>query len=380
MTNHLTLSRKLLLGAVAIALAPALLLAAEVRSGEQVGIATGESVARNAYLAGGAVVSSGTINGDLAAAGGTIVINGPVGADLAAAGGNVSILGAVKDDARLAGGTLVVSGTIGGDLVAAGGQITTTAPRIGGDALLAGGTIHLASPVSGSVRIRGGSVVIDAPIAGNIEVHAQSLTLGAHAVISGNLTYEAPKAATMETGASVKGKTAFTPVVDVSIGPAAAPALFSVWILASLAALLVSAFIMRGLFRRYIVEVGHAVVARPWHKLGIGFVALAVTPAAAAVMFLTVVGIPLGVLTMLGYVGLVLVSWMFAPIVLGAFIEKLWHKRAPQMSWQVIVYGAIVYVLLGLLPLVGPIFKFAIILIGLGAIVEKKWEIASEWV
>jgi hypothetical protein len=381
MTTHLSITRRALLGSAAVvALLPAVLFAADIRSGEQAGTASGETIARNAYLAGGAVVSSGSIGGDLAAAGGTIVVNGPVGADVEAAGGNISILGSVKDDVRIAGGTLVVAGSVGGDLVAAGGQITATAPRIGGDALLAGGTVRLTSAVSGSVRIRGGSVVIDAPIAGNVEVHAQSLTLGSHAVITGDLTYEAPKAATMETGSSVKGKTTFTPVVDVSVGPAAALALFSVWILASLAALLVSAFIMRALFRRYIVEVAAAVVARPWHKLGIGFVSLVVTPAAAMVMFLTVVGIPLGVLTMLAYVALVLVSWMFTPIVLGAFIEKWWHKRTPQMNWQVVLYGAIVYVLIGLLPIIGPLFKFAILLIALGAIVEKKWEIASEWV
>lgn len=367
-------------GMVLVAMLPVAVSAAEVRAGEQAAIAQGETIPHNAYLAGGSLVSSGTIGGDLIAAGGSLVVNGPVGADLLATGGNLSILGNVAGDLRAAGGTIAITGSVAGDLIAAGGNITAAGSKIGGDALLAGGAIRLTTPVAGSVRIRGGQVVIDAPVAGDLDVHAQSLTFGSHAVVTGNLTYEAPKAATMQEGASVKGKTTFTPVVNVSEGPAAALALFSVWILASLAALMLTALLFRALFRRYVVEAENAVVTRPWHKLGMGFIAFAVTPPAIFVLCLTVVGIPLGVVAGLGYAALLVVSWMFAPIVIGAFIEQWWHARAPQGNWQFIVYGAIAYVVVGLIPVVGGIFKFVAILMALGTIVEKKWEIASEWV
>jgi hypothetical protein len=370
----------LLAGAAALALVPALTLAATLRTGDQATIPAGETVAHNAYLMGGSVLSSGPVGGDLVATGGTVVINDTVGGDVMGGGGNVSVLGAIAGDLRMGGGTLVVSGPIGGDLVAGGGQITVTSAKIGGDVLVAGGTVHLSAPVSGSANIRGGSVVIDAPIAGDVEVHAQSLTFGSHAVISGNLTYEAPKAATMETGASVKGKTNFTPIVDVSVGPEAALALMSVWILSMLAALIVSALIIRMLVRRYVVELGNAVLASAWRALGIGFVALVVIPAAGFVMMLTVVGIPLGILTFIAYAALLVFSWMMAPVVVGAFIEKWWYERSPQMPWQVIVYGAIAYSLIGILPIIGGIFKFVVILIALGSVIEKKWEIAAEWV
>lgn len=380
MTYQVSLSRSLLAGAALALALPAALFAAEVRQGEQVAIGAGEAIAKNAYLAGGSVLSGGSIGGDLVAAGGTVIANGTVGADMLAAGGNVSVLGPVKGDVRIAGGTLVIAGEVGGDLSAAGGQITVTGPSIGGDAMLAGGTIRLAAPVAGAVRISGGSVVIDAPISGDVEVHAQSLTLGSRAAIAGKLTYEAPKAATMEPGASVKGATEFTPIVDVSVGPGAALALFSIWILASLASLLVSSLLVRALFTRYVATIGAAVVARPWRTLGLGFVILVVVPAVAVVMFLTVVGIPLGIMTLLGYALLLIASWIFAPIVVGAFIEKWWHKRTPQLGWQTVVYGALAYVIIGLLPLIGPLFKFAVILLALGMVAEKKWEIASEWV
>jgi cytoskeletal protein CcmA (bactofilin family) len=367
-------------GAAALSFVPAITLAATLRVGEQATIPAGETVAHNAYLIGGSVLSSGPVGGDLVATGGTVVVNDPVSGDVMGGGGNVSILGAVAGDLRMGGGTLVVSGPIGGDLVAGGGQITVTSPKIGGDVLMAAGTVHLSAPVSGSATIRGGSVVIDAPISGDLEVHAQSLTLGSHAVISGNLTYEAPKAATMETGASVKGKTVFTPIVDVSVGPEAAFALLSVWILSVLASLIVSALIVRMLFRRYVVELGNAVLVKSWRALGVGFVALVVIPAAGFVMMLTVVGIPLGMLTFVSYAALLVFSWMMAPIVIGAFIEKWWYERSPQMPWQVIVYGAIAYSLIGILPIIGGIFKFVVILITLGSVIEKKWEIAAEWV
>lgn len=365
---------------VALLLFPALSRASEIVGGEQASLPAGTPVAHNAYLAGGAVTSGATIGGDLVAAGGTLVVNGPVAADLLAAGGNVSILGDVKDDARIAGGTIVISGSVGNDLVVAGGTITAIGAKIGGDAIIFGGDIRLASPVSGNVVIRGGNVTIDAPVSGNVEVHAQNLTLGSHAVINGNLTYEATKAATMDTGAAVKGQTAFTPIVNVQKGPAAAAAIFSVWLLSMFAALLVCALILRMLVGRYTLSVSHAALARPWHALLVGFVGAVVLPVAAAIMMFTVVGIPLGILTGLGYIALLVFSWIFAPIVVGSFIEKWWYKRSPEIPWQVVIYGVVAYVVIGLIPFLGWLFKAVVFLIAFGAILEKKREIFSEWV
>lgn len=377
--THLSIRSLLAAGAVAVLL-PGLASAADLRVGEQVAVSGNENIAHNVYLMGGSVLSSGSVSGDLMATGGTVVVSGPVASDVLGGGGNVSVLSAVGGDVRIGGGTIVVSGPVTGDLVVGGGQVTVTSQKIGGDALIAGGTIHISAPVSGALRIRGGSVVIDAPIGGDVDIHAQSLTLGSHAVVTGNLVYEAPKAAVLEAGASVKGKTLYTPVVDVSVGPEAALALLSVWILSMLAALVVSALIVRMLFRRYVVEIGAAALARPWKALGTGFVALVVIPAAAIVMMLTVVGVPLGILTLIAYVALLMFSWIMAPVVVGAYVERWWYTRAPQLSWKVILSGAVVYAVVGLIPFIGGIFKFAVLLVSLGCIIEKKWEIAAEWV
>lgn len=378
--TQLSISRGVAAAAAVALLIPVFTFAAEIRTGEQAAIAAGENIPHNAYLAGGSLVSSGSVGGDLVAAGGTLVVNGPIGADLLVAGGNVSILGNVAGDVRAAGGTIALTGTVAGDVVAAGGNITAAGSKIGGDAILVGGAVRLTSPVAGAVRIRGGQVVIDAPITGDVEVHAQSLTLGSHAVILGNLTYQAPKSATMDSGASVKGKTEFTPIVDVSVGPEAAFALLSVWILSMLAALIVSALIVRAFVPKYVVAVGNAALERPWRALGMGFLTLVAIPAAAFVMLLTVVGVPLGILTFIAYAALLVFSWMMAPVVVGAFVEKWWHKRTPELPWQVLVYGALVYAVLGLIPVLGGIFKFVVLLVVLGTVIEKKWEIAADWV
>lgn len=369
------------LGALLVLLAPAFLFAAEFRVGEQVSLPSLPGLGKNAYLAGGSVVSDASLAGDLSVAGGTIVVNGKVGQDLLAAGGNISVVSDVGDDVRIAGGTIVMSGAIGNDLAAAGGQVTVTGARIGGDVLISGGTVHIAAPVAGSARISGGSVTIDAPITGNVEVHAQSLTLGSKAVISGDLMYEAPRKATLEDGAVVKGETDYTPIVDVREGPAAAIAVFSVWILAMLASLIVSALVVFLLFGRYTRALARDVATTaPLRLLGIGFLAVVAIPVAAFVMFLTVVGVPLGVVTLAGYVILLVFSWIVAPVVTWALVESWWFNRAPEVRWQTIVYGALIYLAIGLVPFVGWIVKAAIFLVALGALIEKKREIASEWV
>jgi len=84
-------------------------LAADLRSGDTVTVASGDVVDDDLYVAGGSIVIDGTINGDLWAVGRDVTINGTVNGSLVAVAQTVEVNGDVARAARLAGEMLLLS-------------------------------------------------------------------------------------------------------------------------------------------------------------------------------------------------------------------------------------------------------------------------------
>ena len=106
------MSRRILIGLAALlvlvsvtVLVAVPVLAAELRGGGDVTVASGEVIDEDLYVAGDHIIVNGTINGDLWAAGGTI-INGTVNGSVLAVGGTVNISGEVTHTVRVAGRNL----------------------------------------------------------------------------------------------------------------------------------------------------------------------------------------------------------------------------------------------------------------------------------
>ena len=369
---------------LSVTLAPAITSAATFRGGDQVSLGGNERVADNLYMAGGTVTSAGPVAGDLLVAGGTLIVSGAVGADLAAAGGNVSILAPIAGDARIAGGTVVVENSIGGDLVVGGGQITVGGPGVRGDTAIGGGTISINAPLAKNLTVRGGSVYIDAPIAGNVTIDATTLTLGSGAVITGDLTYKATKELTQEDGAVVRGQVHFEPKVQAAPTPApvSADAVFGFFAFAFIGkflALLVCALVIGLGLRRYSNDLVARATSRPLVELGRGLIAVAAIPVISVLLLVTLVGIPFGVLGLLGFVVLLIFSWILAPIVIGAWVYGYFSKQPYEVSWKTILLGALIYTLFGLVPVVGGLLHALVCLLVLGAVVGFKTEIIRQW-
>ena len=80
MSTHIIKGTVVLLIIMLITLLMAVpVLAAELRSGETIIIASGEEIDDDVYITGNNITVNGTINGDLIVAGGTITINSTSG-------------------------------------------------------------------------------------------------------------------------------------------------------------------------------------------------------------------------------------------------------------------------------------------------------------
>lgn len=358
---------------------PALSLAAEFRAGNNPSIGKEEKITNDVYMAGGSVVSAGNINGDLIIGGGNIVISGDVGADIIAGGGNVNILSNVGDDVRAGGGTIVVAGKVGGDLMAGGGQVTISGSGVGGDMVVGGGNVRIDAPVAGNLFAAGGDVYINAPIKGNVKIEAEKITLGKNTVIYGNLTYKSNEEMTKETGAVVKGTVDFELRKNKTVSPKVFAAIFSAFLLWKFFALLACALVIGLILRRYSKEIVAFATRRPLLELGRGIIVMIVVPIASILLFVTLVGIPFGIMGLLGFIIMMLFTWIVTPIIIGSVVYRYFSKGELEVSWKTILLGVFLYTLLGLVPLIGFLAQMLLMLLTLGSIFALKLQIIREW-
>lgn len=366
---------------ITLLMAPALLFAAEVRLGEQPSLASDERIGNDFYIAGGNVTSSGPVAGDLIAAGGNVLVSSAVTHDMMVGGGSVTVLGSVGDDLRVGGGNITISSQVRGDLVAGGGQTHVTGAGIGGDVLWAGGVLRIEAPVAGDLKLAGGEVYLNSTVLGNVEFKGEKLTLGPSAVIEGNLAYSSPNEAVVEAGATVRGETNFQKLESKRAATKAGfAAIASVAVLLGFLMRLACALVLALIFHRYAVTLVQSVAQRPLMELGRGFAAFAILPVASVIFLITVLGVPLGILGLLAFVSLLIFASLLAPVILGSIVHKWAVKPSGyQVTWLTILLGVVLYTVLGWIPIVGWVAKFALVLLTIGAIVKVKWDAGKEW-
>ncbi|HWO07370.1 MAG TPA: hypothetical protein VNM40_02190 [Candidatus Paceibacterota bacterium] len=211
---------------------------------------------------------------------------------------------------------------------------------------------------------------------------ADRVTLGPRAVISGDLTYTAPQEATMEEGALVRGEINFERREgrsDVDVAGAAA-GFITLLLVAKLLMSIVGAFAIGYLFHRYSRELVATAATQPLLEIGRGAVFLIVVPVASIIVLVTIIGMPLGILGLLIYVASLLFVSLAAPIVAGSIVHKwIWKPAGYEVNWKTILLGVAVHFVLGLIPFLGWLVNFGIMLLTLGAAVRIQWGIAKEW-
>ncbi len=371
----------LLAAIIGLVLAPVLALAAEVRVGDQPSTLINTTLADDLYMAGGSATSAGNVQGDVALAGGNVLISGNVSADILAAGGTVTILGTVGDDLRAGGGTIIVQGAVVDDVFIGGGQITLGGSGIGGDAIVGGGSVHIDAPIGGSLRIGGGEAYINAPVGGDVDVRAEKVTLGPRANIQGNFNYHSPSKATLEEGAIVVGETTYDEAASTQ-GMAVAGffAFLTIALLIKFFAIFLSALVIASVFKRYTHELVVRAYAEPWSNLGWGLVAMIVLPILSVVLLFTLVGIPFGIIGLLAWVMILVFGIILAPIIIGAVVHKwIWKPAIHEVSWKTILLGTFIYTVLKIIPFIGGLVCFFVVLLAIGVVLGIKKEVAKEW-
>jgi cytoskeletal protein CcmA (bactofilin family) len=367
--------KKILLGLVAVfVVVPLFVGASTFQSGNTYSLNSSEVVSSDLYAAGGSVSVDGVVRGDAIVAGGMVSITGSTTQDVMAAGGNLLITGQVGDDVRAVGGNLTVGGTIVGDIILTGGQLATLSSTVvGGDAVLTGGSVVFNGRVQGKAIISGGEISLNGRIEGPVEIYADTITISRSAVIVGGLTYSSPKEATIENGAQITGGITYKPIAARTASSYIFPTLVKFFML------FVSALVLGLALKRIALRIISHTHTGPgfWWSLLRGLIFLIVTPFAFIILCITVVGVPLGIILLLIYILSLILAWIFTAIVAGAYLNRWIFKQSDyDITWQTIFLGSLLVIILGVIPFIGPLAIFVLMLVALGALFKQ----GSEWV
>ena len=327
------------------------------RSGDDVTVGAGETVPHDLFMAGRDIVIDGVVQGDVAAAGRSVVVNGTVEGDLWAAAESVTVTGAVMGDLRGAAKTFVVDGGVGRNVLAFGSTFELRpAGKVGGDVVAYADRVAVNGEVQGDVG-------------GTADEYEQGGQVGGQLL----LTIRPPE------------------VEDE-------PVSLLDWFLTRgrhWLSLLIVGGLLALVWRGGLQGLGTTIAERPLASLGSGLLVLVGTIGAVIVFLipLIVVSVVLGTVGLGGLTAIVLMSGILteaavvltvvaaATFVAGAtlslligrlLLEGRWRSRAfDTLVW--LGLGAILYVIAGGLPWVGPLAQLVAALLALGALGIAGW-------
>ncbi len=351
-------------------------MAAEFRADKKWGNITldKEEKVKNLYTVGNMISIDGDIEKSLYAGGNVITVNGNVEGNIFVGGNTMVIRGNVGDSVHAGGSNILIEGKIEEDLFLGGGNITISkSASVGGDLIIGGGTVDIEGPVAGNVLLGGGQIIINSKIGGQVKVKVDELRLGPQAEIAKNLVYSSLKEASIDEGARILGEVDFKKIEVKKLSVFKSRGMlfgiltlgFLIKILMGIAVGLVLVYIFRNMTERAIKES----LAHFWANLGRGFAALILTPVAAIIILITVIGAWLAGLIGLAYILMVFLSLALAGIAFGSWLIKVVKKRDKYLvNWQAVVLGVIVLGIVVLIPFVGWLVGLIFVLISLGAL------------
>ncbi|WP_135827689.1 polymer-forming cytoskeletal protein [Halorussus halobius] len=315
---------------VALAAVPAPVAAQETRSGGTVTVEADE-----------------TVDGDLTAFGGTVVVRGTVDGNLTAAAGNVLVAGQVNGDLEAFAGNVRINGTVTGDASAVGGNVF----------LDEGGR------VDGALEAGAGNVVVEGEVGGDARLGAETVTVGPSAVVGGDLAYGGDL--DLADGASVAGEVREESNVNPDVGPVGGtlPGWVS-WAYGLLANLVLGAIAVLA-FPRFSDGLADRVAGDPLRSGGVGLLLLVGVPVLLVLLAISLVGIPLALVGAFAYAFVLWLGYVYGAFAVGTLLLGLADAAN---RWLALAVGLVAVSLVGIVPVVGGLVEFAVLLLGLGAL------------
>lgn len=374
----------LLFAALLLTIGPA--SAQEVEVQVQIDAADDDSAPPTQILIGGEDIPT-PIAGFVSQADDKVVVEETV-TDLFAAGQEVTLRGVVLDNAFMAGQNVYLDGgRVEGDLFIAAGMAKLDGEvlgdvygfagdlRIGPDTIIHGdirfgcGDLHHEGTVEGLMDVAAGSARLDGTVLGDASLEVGELKVGPAAVVGGDLTYKAPQAAEIGDTAKLGGVVDFTqvePKEHAEHDKGGSVVGFLAWHVWGYIGALIVGFVLLRITRGRFGRFADALMDQPGRSVGIGFVALVTVPAFAIVSICLVLGIQLGLLTLVLYGIALYTAGLIAAHAMGTWLLRR-MGREDVSPYAAFALGLLILHVLLPVPFLGFLVRLVAIVAGLGA-------------
>jgi len=334
------------------------------------------------------VAADETINDTLLALGQTVTIDGNINGDLLAFGQEVVVRGNITGNLVTGAQSVTIEGTVGGSVLGGAEDLMLENARIGRDfygfgndvdigpgANVAGNAIGFGETVDVDGRVGvdfkgfAAGVAISGAVEGDVAGYGQTVTVESTARVGGNVTAHVDSVGDLniESGATVGGTVDEQLVEREHRRNEYETFGYYFGQIIRLAGAFLTGLALLWLFP-VLRDVSLPNVVAVLRSAGIGLAAAVTLPVAALIVCVTIVGIPLGILTfVLGAVGLYFSKAVIAQIIGRAVLGN----RATTPHYAATLFVGLVIVILAInLPWIGGFTNLVLTLTGFGVIVS----------
>jgi cytoskeletal protein CcmA (bactofilin family) len=283
-------------------------------------------------------------------AGDNIVIDGEVMGNVFVAGTNIVINGFVTGDVYAIGQEIVINGEVTGNVFGAGNRLTSTwASKIGQDIFMAGSTINIDGRINGDGYLTASRITIRGGIDGDLNYSSKKVDIADDSV-NGNIFREERKPET--AGSILLGKlyTFLSFVFSVLM----------IWV--------VITFVINKDHKDKLVRLMDKENAITTIFL-FGLVGLLISFVLPIALFLTGVGIKLGIFTIILNTALLYLSGGIAIVTLSNLLSNRIPNMAVGNNILIVLSMAIVVGILKAIPIISGLVSLPLLVIGYGLII-----------
>lgn len=339
-------------------------------------------VGRNVYSAGSVARPSGVVEGDFVALGGQVLVDQFVKGDAMLAGGSVHVRSPVGDDLRVAGGDVTLESAVGGEFFATAGRITVNKEaRIATAAHVFAGEVKIDGNIDGPLKVSAKKIILNGEVNGDARLFAEQIELGPTAKISGALSYGVAGELKRAEGASVGGAISREKRLahqwsnhdddeDYGSGWRQNSGVTGLGSVFMYLAVLACATVFLLVFPAFSSQASERIKTSAGKSLAFGLAVLFGMPMLAGLLFITILGIPLGLLVLALYPVFLLMGYVVGVLFVAQRAQAAMRKGSSDAFGMRILFfsfALLLVLLLGRLPFVGFLFVSMLAIVGSGA-------------
>lgn len=356
-----------LAGLCAVLTLPQAASATEFRKGSSVSVAEGETIKGDLFVFAERTRIEGTVDGDLYVFSHDVTVDGHITGDVIGFVQTMRITGQVDGNVRSGMNSLTITGNVGKNalLFADEANLDSTA-KLGGSLTAFVGALDLDGRAGKDLLVFSRHMTISGKVGGGIRAKGSFLSIGSSAEIDGPVRYEGENAPEIANGAKLASPVEYTKWERERNYRSRH---YYVWRVIWTGAFILFGMVLVLLMPKFAEETVNA-AERFGAPLGLGVLVFFAVPIAAIIACITIVGIPLGVLTM-GFWFLMLCC---AELIVGTVVGS-WMMGPSRDTWSLIgrmamgfVAVRIVYTFMEQVHVLGLIGGLGILMWGMGAI------------